>query len=72
MFWKQMYDAFNSPVDAMHQFNVSNTKYRNHIKAISFQPISDEITPWWDEFQFLMQGQYPIPIQGRFQIYYLG
>ena len=25
---------------------------------------------WWDEFDLPIQGQYPIPIQGRFQIYH--
>ena len=37
-----------------------------------FEAISDEITLWWDEFQFPIQGRYPIPIQGRFQIYHPG
>ena len=46
MFWKQMYDAFYGWVDAMQQFNVSNTQYQNHIVTISFKmrAMSDEIT----------------------------
>ena len=59
VFWKQMYDAFYHWVDAMHEFNVSNTQYQNHIVNLSFQTISDQITLWW------VNG-------GRFEIYHPG
>ena len=48
VFWRRMYDAFYRWIDAMRQFNVSNTEYRNYIYLLNFETISHKITLWWD------------------------